>query len=242
MTTQNVTEHDDIVDGNNPEDIQRRLDQTQDRLDNDIDELDRRSRPGAIAADVADRVRDGAGTTFENVGRAVRENPVPALLIGAGVTWLALSALGKSQKTENLRRAASDKAGHAGSAMREKAGAARDKAGEIASDARERAGDVAQAARERAVDTGEKAKDIFESQPILVGALGLAVGAAIGASFPASARENEVVGPLRDKVRDQAAAYGRETIDKAGQAASDALQQARSKADEKVTELRASGS
>lgn len=87
------------------------------------------------------------------------------------------------------------------STVRDKAGEyahlAQDKAGEYAHLAQEKAGEYSRAARQRFDET-------LESEPLVIGAIGLAVGAAIGASLPSTPVERRYIGPARAKVADRA--------------------------------------
>ena len=65
----------------------------------------------------------------------------------------------------------------------------RDKAGEYTA----AAGDLAQQAR-------QSVQDMFQREPLVMAALGLAVGTAIGAMLPSTAIEDEQFGRYRDKL------------------------------------------
>src|SRR5687768_8123613 len=54
----------------------------------DLDELRHRMTPGQIVDEVADYARDTPVAEFaRNLVRDLRENPLPLLLIGAGIAW-----------------------------------------------------------------------------------------------------------------------------------------------------------
>lgn len=60
----------------------------------DLDELRHRMTPGQIVDEVADYARDTPVAEFaRNLMRDVRENPLPLLLIGAGVAWSIIASL-----------------------------------------------------------------------------------------------------------------------------------------------------
>jgi hypothetical protein len=46
----------------------------------------------------------------------------------------------------------------------------------------------------------QRYQDTLDTEPLILGAIGIAVGMAIGASIPASRTENRYVGPVRDKL------------------------------------------
>ena len=135
-----------------------------------------------------------------------------------------------ASRTGALRQKARGLAGNAMSAVhsradraRQAAAAARDSMSSTASSAAERARGMAGAARSRAVDYGHRAEETFmetlDREPLVIGALGVAVGAAVGAALPATPIENRYVGPLRDKALDEGRTRAREGVRQAKEVA-----------------------
>lgn len=106
-------------------------------------------------------------------------------------------------------------AGHASHAMGHAASSAAGAVGDTASAARDRA----YAARDRAYEMGHDMRyrtsrmserlrhgfaDMLEREPLVIGALGVAIGAAIGAMLPSTRTEDEYLGPYRDRAVDEA--------------------------------------
>jgi hypothetical protein len=73
--------------------------------------------------------------------------------------------------------------------------------------------------------------DTLHEQPLVMGALGLAVGAAIGAALPATETEDEWLGDTRDRLKDRATDAGAAQLDKARAAATAAYDAAREEAE-----------
>lgn len=63
--------------------------------------------------------------------------------------------------------------------------------------------------------------DILAREPLVLGALGLAVGTAVGAMLPGTDYENENMGPYRDRLRDEAGRRMHEGLDEVKDAAKD---------------------
>ena len=65
-------------------------------------------------------------------------------------------------------------------------------------------------ARQSAADLGQHTRrgflDVLEREPLVIGAIGVAVGAAIGALLPATAAERQHLGAAGEAMKDQAAA------------------------------------
>jgi hypothetical protein len=90
-------------------------------------------------------------------------------------------------------------------------------------------------AGDRAAYYGRRARSGFletlHEHPLVLGALGLAVGAAIGAALPATEKEDEWLGDTRDRLTDRAKEAGREQVEKARAAAGAAYSAAREEAE-----------
>jgi hypothetical protein len=76
--------------------------------------------------------------------------------------------------------------------------------------------------------------DAFEKQPLLLGAVGIALGAGIAASIPPTTREAEWLGEASERVKESAQAFAREQTQRAQKVASDV-------ADATADEARAQG-
>lgn len=68
------------------------------RMTQTMEELRARITPGQMADQLADYARQGPAAQFiRNLGREVRENPLPLTLIAIGVAWLIV-ANGRSSR------------------------------------------------------------------------------------------------------------------------------------------------
>jgi hypothetical protein len=83
---------------------EREIGKARDRMTEDIEELRLRVTPGQFVDQIADYARDGAAGEFvANLGREVRENPLPLLLTAAGIAWLIVaSSLSRARRTDAL--------------------------------------------------------------------------------------------------------------------------------------------
>src|SRR5829696_4956251 len=72
--------------------IEREVESTRARLTGTLEQLRDRATPGQLFEQVLDYAKQSGGTDFaRNLAAAVRDNPLPVLLIGAGIGWLMLS-------------------------------------------------------------------------------------------------------------------------------------------------------
>jgi hypothetical protein len=140
----------------------------------------------------------------------------------------------------NMGTVARSTATHAGQIVqgaRERTGAARERMGEMVHSAQEhvdetgaRLGEIAEGVRHQVGETATRlrhqvrsqsaqARDTFtylrDEQPLLLGVLGFALGAALGAGLPPTRREDELMGEMRDETMERAREAGAEQLDKA---------------------------
>src|SRR5260370_13170952 len=75
------------------EQLEREAEQTRQQLAGWLEELRSRVTPGQVIDQLADFAREGAAADFlRNLGREIRENPIPVLLIAVGIGWLVIAA------------------------------------------------------------------------------------------------------------------------------------------------------
>lgn len=117
------------------------------------------------------------------------------------------------------------------SAVKDKAGTWRDGASDRLADGSERLGRNAHDLTAQARETGAQAKGQFEhmlrEQPLVLAAIGLALGAAVGAALPSTRHEDRLLGKTSDRLTDQAKAKAREVKDTVASQASAVVDDAR---------------
>ena len=314
--------------------IERELAATRARLDGTIDALQQKLSPGELMSQAATYFKEGSGMDLShNIGRSLRDNPVPVALIGLGLGWLVVAGsrrpeaandssrqadadmYGRRQYRSGAYRYASpdripDRAAHRAmpyeptlrdnfaakireavdgvkratdeddATFQERVAAAKGtivgvtrQIGEAAASFRERveeavtaasesarrasrealtlAGDAGTAAADmaggiaergaaglrsvydygrssahemregtddavrRAQDLGTRATAYLQEQPLLLGAIGVSLGAALGMLLPSSRYEREMLGEVREGLRDTAVETVRDMRDRA---------------------------
>lgn len=168
------------------------------------------ARLSGAASSAADAARR-AGSTVASGGRA---------------TASAVSDAGSSA-SERLHDLASDASDRAG-ALRERLAEGTENLSEEAKARVVAARERAMEARDAAMDYGrkgrERAADMYEAQPLIAGALALALGAAVGAALPHSRIEDRYLGDYSDDLMDEAErifAEEKDKLSKVAQAATD---------------------
>lgn len=74
--------------GKSPAEIEADIEQTRERVEEDLDAIQDKLRPARIRRAVVRRTRDWVADLL----RHVREHPVPAIIIGTGIGWLVTRA------------------------------------------------------------------------------------------------------------------------------------------------------
>jgi hypothetical protein len=107
--------------------------------------------------------------------------------------------------------------------------------GSQVSDGLSSASDTAWSSGQRMADSGMSAApsmlNTLKDQPLLFGALGLAIGAAIGAALPATRTENEYLGEVSDSLKEQAREAAAEQYEQVKGAAENTVEAVKSEAD-----------
>jgi ElaB/YqjD/DUF883 family membrane-anchored ribosome-binding protein len=140
-----------------------------------------------LEAGLATRTQE---TMAQAVGK-VREHPWPSLLIGAGVTWLAVDAIrGRSSESEGVR-------------------GSRRKVEEEPGLVSRTASTIAEAGR----GAGEYVGDFVRERPLIAGAATLGIGMAVGMAIPSTSAEDSMMGHVRDNVVRRAKDVAKGTVE-----------------------------
>jgi hypothetical protein len=192
-----------------------------------------------------DEVPEGETTEGEPDATASFAERARETAHAAGMRAQELGASGQEaarDASESVQETARDWGGAARVGARAAAWRARERARRIGADAREQLHDTgdylrdsARGARARAEYYGRRMRrsffDTLHEQPLVLGAVGLAVGAAIGAGLPTTETEDEWMGETRDRLKDRAERVGSEQLDKAHATARAAYEAAKEEAD-----------
>ncbi len=196
-----------------PEDIARAIDETRSEVDETLDALQARLSPGQVLDRAMELVRANGGQFAGNLGRTVRDNPWPVLLTGVGLAWMMAST--RSGAAASARPSGGGGVGEVGEGVSEASARLSGAASEALGESRHRVASAAQYASAAASDTAHRVSDglanaatlvrdqsqrmseglsdLLRDQPLLVGAVGVALGALLGYVLPATEAENRLV-------------------------------------------------
>lgn len=182
-----------------PGQLEHEIDQQRDHIGEIIHALENKLSPGEIFDKVLGSGKGGREFAG-NLAETVKANPMPTLLTVAGLAWLAASS-GKSHTTAVTTT--SDKPG-----MGERVGHARDQVSSKMDSAKQRVGESTHHAMDSARMKARRGKEGFEhmldDNPMAIGAMAIAAGALLGAMLPSTRKEDELIGPMRDRFADEA--------------------------------------
>jgi hypothetical protein len=185
------------------------------------------------------------GSDFiQDLGDAVRKNPLSAALIGMGVLWLFTGNRPVERAGEFVRNTGWDRipdaAGNAldaarstlksgadvvgervtsaGGAMKEGAADAFDDAARYGRDYANTASEYVSSIPETGAEFFDTARsnlsNVFKAQPLALGAIGIAIGAGFAATLPATQLETDYLGETSDSVKAKAAEFAAEQTDR----------------------------
>jgi ElaB/YqjD/DUF883 family membrane-anchored ribosome-binding protein len=220
-----------------PEQIEREIEQTRSRLGRDIDELGNRLSPKNLKEEAKSAIKDAAQGAVSNVGEqarrtgsrlveVIRENPLPVIAVGAGVTWLLTQRSRSDVSGNRMARYAytgperrQGDGWQSGGGIKGRVGSAasgvKDTVSEAASGVAERAGELKGRAEEKFGELGGQARiqtrriktnlqHQTETNPLAVAIGAVVAGLALGLLLPGTQREDDFMGPARDKLVDRA--------------------------------------
>lgn len=244
--------------------LQREIADTREEMSETIDALQEKLKPGNMVAEATDRVKavttekvknmaeSASGTAQEllrdtregayGIIEGARQNPIPALMIGAGVAWLLMDQSrnrgeGYSRGSSNSRGRSETQYGSYGSAYDESysrrvpygsggytaaSATGAGTGGGIAERARETLNEARYTTRQTTRRAQSQLQRMLNDNPIAVAAAAVVIGAAVGAALPETERENELMGDARDSVIDRAQEMAHDVVGTVQEVASEA--------------------
>jgi gas vesicle protein len=255
-----------------PEEIEREIEQTRSRLSRDIDELGNKLSPHNLKEEAKSAIKGAAQGAVSNVGEqarrtgsrlveVIRENPLPVIAVGAGVTWL-LTQRSRSEVSGGrmARYAYTGPERRQGEYWQSGRGGIKDRIGssvsgvkdsmsEAASGVAERAGEIKDRASERVSELGGEARrktrriktnleHAAEENPLALAIGATVVGLALGLLLPGTERENELMGSARDQLVDRAERTAERVKDAAVEAGREVKETVKSEIEQHKPELK----
>ncbi len=200
------------------ENVQRLSDDiaaTRQHIGETLDAIQSRLTPQHLLAEARDTVIDTTREKAEQVGQIAQatvksagsalsetlaENPLIGAVVGAGLQWFAILGKSGGSTMDNQLQNPLDATVHR----------VQDTAGQVASTAQQIGAQVQQQTQQA---TGWL-QHTFEENPLLIGAVAVATGLAIGMAIPGTPQENRLMGETRDQLVQKAQHVAQETVHK----------------------------
>lgn len=168
-------------------------------------------------------ITEQANSFIHDLGDAARRNPISTALIGMGIAWLFSSGRAAGAASEVVRRSRIDQLPEAASGAFDAASSAVKSAVETVGEFGRGQADVVSDYARSLPATGsdlmgnarDNLKELFRTQPLALGAIGLAIGAGIAAALPATELEAEYLGETSDAVKEKAQEFASEQTSRA---------------------------
>src|SRR5512138_2459836 len=237
-----------------PAALERQADEIRANMDRTLGALERKFSPEQLIDRSLGYFREHGGELRQTLGATMRNNPIPIALTLAGVTWLVASSYNKRQPPGQDLQSRFARSG-VGQKLQARASTARERLHSAADSARQRFsrsssseefGDYDTAygepskssrfsstlhsARDKAGLRARQAQDrlytMLEEQPLVLGALAVAVGAMIGTLIPSTQYENRVLGQARDRALTKAQQLGEQQYEHLRESVESQTQQA----------------
>ncbi len=219
--------------------------ETRGEMSETIEAIQDRLKPSNVVANAKESVRNATTEKVKQMANTaeyaadrvmnntfmdtVRDNPVPAAMIGIGAAWLIMKGRsgnggyrGEYDRSDyggrydwRTRTGGADVRGYGAEGVlgetdfdAETGGGVGERVSEKVSDVASRASEYVNDARYRACRTTRRAQTSFDrvlrENPLALGAAATLIGAAIGMTIPATEAENELMGDARDNVVERA--------------------------------------
>jgi ElaB/YqjD/DUF883 family membrane-anchored ribosome-binding protein len=170
---------------------------------------------------------------LRNLKSQARENPLPIVLVGLGLAWLAF---GKRTSSEHER--APSPGGDFMASSESLVSSMTSGAASVASRAADGVASTAAHLKDGMLSVAQAPQGIsnaatkyIDQEPLLLAAVGLVFGTAVGALLPTTALETEQLGPQAERLRDEAKAILDKGLESAGNVASETYDSIKEEAD-----------
>lgn len=190
-----------------PEELQREADAIRADLERTLNALERKLSPKRLLDRSVSYVQENSADLLQKMGATVSRNPLPFLAAAAGL--ISIAALTRRSRSRQWRTVSSvsprrgdfDRTSQSFSSQssgsqsfNESTGRARRTAERF----KESASETLDRTRARTAEWGRDFSDLVQEQPLVCGAIALAVGAIVGAALPATQVERDLVARARN--------------------------------------------
>jgi len=180
---------------------------------------------------MARNATDTAGGLRQTVVETIKANPMPATVVGLCLGWMLLNRPSGSGSLQGAAaNAAEHTAGQVAVRAQETVGQVADQvqgtADQVMDQVHETSGQMFDQVQEQASRAQGFLQRQLEANPLLVGAVAVAVGGVLAGTVRSTPRENQLLGDTRDRLMGTARDLTQETMHKVGRVVDEAQQAA----------------
>jgi len=228
--------------------IRAGIDDTRERISQDLDEIGERLNPRHVKDQVKDGIREATIGRVEDMAReagdrlnevsgglvqTIKANPVPAAMAGVGLAWLFMSRGSTGARPQQGGyRYSSGRTDYEYNPRADSYEASQSRFGgttEVVKDKVDGATEKAQELVSQAADTSSaqvrRLEDTFFENPVAVGLAVMAAGLAVGLVLPETAPERRITRNLGTQIADKVSDVAQETKEKAQHVADRAIEE-----------------
>jgi ElaB/YqjD/DUF883 family membrane-anchored ribosome-binding protein len=226
-----------------PVQIMAEINRTRADMDHTLSAIEQRLTPGQLVDQGLDYLKhSGAREYAANLGSSVKTNPLPVTLAAIGVAWMMAtsnrqplasdtsSGAGMGERMQSAKDSLSSGMQSTKDSLTSGMQSTKDSLTSGVQSARQTLSSGMQSARDRASQLSDsagrqvdRARDnwdhVLRENPLVLGAVGLAIGALAAALAPRTRTEDQMMGQARDNLVDQAKRAGTAKLDEAKQMA-----------------------
>lgn len=230
-----------------PERLEREIDQKREDIGQIVDALENKLSPGQIFDRVVNFSKGNGREFTQNIGHTLKTNPVPVVLTSIGLLWLYASrndrpapssgrstfvasrpGTGSATDTDGMLDRAREIGSHVADSVSDTWNQAKSSVSDTASRVADTASHLADSAQDARATVQQQAErvtqgfnNLLRDNPLALGAIGIAVGALLGAALPTTESENRLMGETSDRLAEKAKQVVQTGADKAREAVHD---------------------
>ena len=226
------------------------IERTRADMSETVDAIQERLSPENLKEQAKAQAKDTAREAGSGFLERIKQNPVPAAMVGVGLGWLFMSGREESSGRQRFQdgpsyyyerpggrsypshyeESSGSSVGEGQGGTGEAARRVRGSAGQITGQAQERASQLGSQAQDRAQRVKGGFQQMLQENPLAVGALAVGLGAAVGFAFPETDKENEVMGEARDSLVERGKERAQDVKERAQRAAEEGQRAAKEEA------------
>ena len=215
------------------------IERTRAGMSETVDAIQERLSPQNLKEQAKVQAKETARGAGSGLVERIKQNPVPAAMVGIGLGWLLMSGREESPGRQRLQDGPYYYEGPVGrsypsyyeeESSGSSVGQSRGRAGEAAGQAQERASQLGNQAQDQAQRAKGGLQRMLQENPLAVGALAVGLGAAVGFSLPETDKENQAMGEARDSLVERGKERAQDVKERAQRAAEEGQRAAKEEA------------